>query len=183
MRIAAYIRISTEEQNIEMQLADLHTHAGEITDFIDEGFSGSLRSRPALDRTMTAVRNHEFDAVLVWKFDRFARSTTHLLTALEEFDALGVQFISHMDKMDTSTPAGKLVFSIMASVAQFERDLIRERTISGIRHAQSKGIVCGRTAAVEVTSTQVKELRNSGMSLMAISKQLGIGYGTVRERL
>jgi len=109
-------------------------------EYVDQGFSGAKESRPALDELMRDVERgyRHFDAICCWKFDRFARSTKHLLKALETFQTLGINFISLTESVDTSTPYGKLVFTILAAVAELERSLIAERIRNGMRKRGAK---------------------------------------------
>lgn len=131
---------------------------------------------------MDDARKRKFDAIVVWKFDRFARSTKHLLAALEEFRSLGIQFVSYQENMDTSSPLGQALFTIVSAVAQLERDLIRERVSAGIRNAQANGKRLGRpTCAVD--RDRILQLRMEGQSLRQVAASLGVGYGTVRSRL
>src|ERR1019366_174828 len=138
MRAAIYARVSTTEQSTELQLRDLRHYATArgivANEYVDTGFSGAKQSRPALDRLMEDGRKRRFDCVLVWRFDRFARSTKHLLLALEEFRSLGIQFISYQENIDTTSPLGQALFTIVSAVAQLERDLIRERVRAGLRN-------------------------------------------------
>ena len=119
---------------------------------------------------------------MVWRFDRFARSTKHLLAALEEFRSLGIQFISYQENMDTSSPLGQALFTIVSAVAQLERDLIRERVTAGIRNARANGKKLGRPTS-GVNREQILHLKNEGQSLRQIAASLGVGYGTVRSRI
>jgi DNA invertase Pin-like site-specific DNA recombinase len=119
---------------------------------------------------------------VVWRFDRFARSTKHLLLALEEFRSLGIQFTSYQENIDTTSPLGQALFTIVSAVAQLERDLIRERVSAGIRHARACGKQLGRPRRV-VNHDEVRRLRSEGASLRQIADALGVGYGTVRVRL
>src|ERR1700730_14106605 len=138
-KVALYARVSTSNhrQDPEMQLRELRDYcqrrgfeiAGE---YIDSGICGSHESRPALDRLMLACRKRLVDAVVVYRYDRFARSLRSLVNALEEFRVLGIEFVSLHENVDTSTPNGRLVFGIFASIAEFERELIRDRVRSGI---------------------------------------------------
>ena len=142
MKTAAfYARVSTPEQNCDLQLDELRRYAGQrfsrVFEFVDIGVSGTQRRRPQLDALMQGARKRLFDAVVVWKFDRFGRSLKHLLDSLEEFHALGIDFISLTEGIDTTTPTGQLLFGIFGAVAQFERDLIVERVRAGIAHARS----------------------------------------------
>jgi DNA invertase Pin-like site-specific DNA recombinase len=131
---------------------------------------------------MEDARKRSFDAIVVWRFDRFARSTKHLLLALEEFRSLGIQFISYNENIDTSSPLGQALFTIVSAVAQLERDLIRERVSAGIRNARAKGMRFGRPMRA-VDPDRIRQMRAEGHSLRQIAEQLGVGYGTVRERL
>jgi DNA invertase Pin-like site-specific DNA recombinase len=116
--------------------------------------------------------------VIVWKFDRFARSVSHLLRALETFQALGIHFVSLSESLDTSTPAGKMVFTVLGAVAELERSLIVERVKAGLRNARAKGRKLGRPR-IAVDATSVAELRAAGLSRPKIAPALGVGVGTV----
>jgi DNA invertase Pin-like site-specific DNA recombinase len=187
MRIGIYARVSTKDQSCELQLRDLRTYCAArgfsvMREYVDVGESGAKASRPQLNELMAAARKRQLDAVLVWRFDRFARSTKHLLLALEEFRPLGIQFISYQENMDTSSPLGQALFTIVSAVAQLERDLIRERVSAGIRNARACGKQLGRPRRT-VNREDLIRLRADGASLRQISEKLGIGYGTVRLRL
>ena len=151
-KVAIYARVSTKDQSCAMQLSDLERMA-EARDFhvvaryVDQAVSSAKDIRPELARLMTGARRGEFHAVLVWKFDRFARSLKELVNALEEFGALGVDFVSHQEAIDTSTPIGKMLFSVIGAMAEFEREIIRERVAAGIRHARECGVKLGRPRA------------------------------------
>ena len=187
MRIGIYARVSTKDQSCEMQLRDLRSYCAArefdlVGEYVDVGQSGVKDSRPELNRLMGDARKRQFDAIVVWRFDRFARSTKHLLLALEEFRSLGIQFISYQENMDTSSPLGQALFTIVSAVAQLERDLIRERVSAGIRNAQANGKKLGRPKSA-VDRERILELRAEGHSLRQIAAKLGVGYGTVRARL
>lgn len=182
-RIAIYARVSTRNgQNTEMQLEELRAYcsrrgwelAGEYT---DNGISGAREQRPALDRLLADCRRRLVDAVVVYRYDRFARSLRQLVNALEEFRGLGIDFISLHESVDTSTPNGRLVFGIFASIAEFERELIRERVKSGIQAARAKGKRLGRPA-VAVDAAAVAAMRSAGHSWRSVASALGIGVGT-----
>ena len=186
MKAALYARVSTTNgQDPEMQLRELReycqrrgwTMAGE---YVDVGVSGSKDSRPELNRLMQAAKQREFDAVLVWKLDRFGRSLRHLVNALAELEALGVTFVSLKDNLDLSTPAGRLMFQIIGAMAEFERSLIVERVRAGLRNARAKGKTLGRPRR-RVDRAQVARLRASGQSWNKISKALGISRGTAER--
>ena len=187
MRAAIYARVSTKDQSCEMQLRDLRAYCTArgytlTAEYVDIGQSGAKDSRPQLNELMAAARKRKFDSILVWRFDRFARSTKHLLLALEEFRTLGVQFISYQENMDTSSPLGQALFTIVSAVAQLERDLIRERVSGGIRNARACGKQLGRPRRI-VNSDEIVRLKTAGHSLRQIADKLGVGYGTVRLRL
>jgi DNA invertase Pin-like site-specific DNA recombinase len=187
MRIAIYARVSTKDQSCELQLRDLKSYCVArgfdlVREYVDVGQSGAKDSRPELNKLMDEARKRQFDAIVVWRFDRFARSTKHLLLALEEFRALGIQFISYQENIDTSSPLGQALFTIVSAVAQLERDLIRERVSAGIRNARANGKKLGRPMRV-VDRGRILQMRAEGQSLERIAEKLGIGYGTVRERL
>jgi len=186
-KVAVYGRVSTKDQNPESQLLDLRKYVKlrgwEIyQEYVDRGVSGAKESRPALDNLMKDARKRKFDILLVWKFDRFARSTKHLVTALEELEGLGIDFCSYEDSIDTSTNHGKLVFTIMGAIAEFERSLIRERVLAGIRRAKENGIRLGRPP-LEVDIGKMKELALYGNSIREIAKQMGISKSLVHKTL
>ncbi len=134
-RVALYARVSTTEQSTDSQLLDLRRYVRErgwdiFKEYVDEGISGTKDSRPALNELMNDAKKRRFDVVLVWRFDRFARSTRHLINALEEFKNLGIDFVSFQENIDTSSPLGSAIFTIISAVAQLERDIIAERVRS-----------------------------------------------------
>jgi DNA invertase Pin-like site-specific DNA recombinase len=187
MKIAIYARVSTigHGQDTGMQSKDLQEFCKlrefQVFDsYIDEGVSGSKDSRPELNRLMADARKRRFDAVLVWKLDRFGRSLKHLVNALAEFQALGIAFISYKESLDMTTPAGRLMFGVIAAMAEFERDLICERTKAGVAFARSKGTHIGRPR-LNVHPSEVARLRASGHSLRAVGRSLGISEGSVRR--
>jgi DNA invertase Pin-like site-specific DNA recombinase len=183
---ALYARVSTSEQSCDLQLADLRRYADQrfavIREYIDVGISGTQRHRPQLDALMKDAHKRHFDAVLVWKFDRFARSVKHLVDSLQEFRALGIDFISFTEGIDTTTPSGELLFYIMGAVAQFERDLIAERVRAGIAHAKATGKRIGRPPA-EIDVEQVCQLRAQNLSLRKIARVLDVPVSRVRRAL
>src|ERR1700682_5293240 len=179
MKVAIYARVSTANngQDPEMQARELReyserrgwTVAGE---YVDIGISGTKEKRPELDRLMADAHRRRFDCVVVWKFDRFARSVSHLLRALETFKAQGIAFISFSEQLDTSTPAGKLVFTVLGAVAELERSLIVERVKAGLRNARAKGKKLGRPR-VYPDSHRIATLRAEGLSWAKIAERLG----------
>jgi len=184
-RVALYVRVSTGEQNADLQLNELTDYAGfrkwEIVESYADKMSGAKDRRPALDRLMADARCGRFDAVAVWRFDRFARSTSHLLRALEEFAALNIDFVSLKESIDTSTPTGKMIFTVLAAVAELERSTIRERVIAGQRAAKRRGVRFGRPT-VEVDTDRVLKLRKDGLSWRDISTLVGVPKDTLIRR-
>jgi DNA invertase Pin-like site-specific DNA recombinase len=183
-RVALYARVSTSDQSPESQLRDLRQYATarglEILEYVDTGFSGAKQNRPALDRLMEDGRKRRFDCILVWRFDRFARSTKHLLLALEEFRSLGIQFISYQANIDTTSPLGQALFTIVSAVAQLERDLIRERARAGLRNARAKGKKFGRPR-VQVDALRVAALRSDGISWSQVCRTLNVSKGSAQR--
>jgi DNA invertase Pin-like site-specific DNA recombinase len=187
MRLGIYARVSTKDQSCEMQMRDLRAYCAArgftiSREYIDIGQSGVKDSRPQLNELMADARKRKFDSILVWRFDRFARSTKHLLLALEEFRSLGIQFVSYQENIDTTSPLGQALFTIVSAVAQLERDLIRERVSAGIRNARACGKALGRPRRI-VSQDEIVRLKAEGISLRQIAAKLGVGYGTVRLRL
>jgi DNA invertase Pin-like site-specific DNA recombinase len=186
-RAVIYARVSTLRQDESLQLADLRQLAKRhewdiVTEYIDRGVSGSKESREELDKLMKDATRKKFDVVMVWKFDRFARSMKHLVTALEQFRVLGIDFVSHQEAVDTATPMGTAMFGMIAVMAQFERELIRERVRAGLENAKRKGVQLGR----HETRFDVEEailLRKEGVSWGEISKRLGVSKTVVYRRL
>jgi len=187
-KAALYARVSTKNgQDPETQLIALREYAQArgfeiVNEYVDVGISGSKETRPSLDRLMTDARKRRFDAVLVARFDRFARSTRHLVRALEEFNALGVDFISLNESIDTSTPMGKMVFTVIAAVAELERSIIRERVVMGLQRARAQGRQLGRPRAI-TCEDQLLKLSEQGLSSRQIAKQLSLSPSTVLRRL
>jgi len=176
MKIAVYGRVSTNKQECETQLRDLREYAAQrgfevIEEYVDR-LTGMKDSRPALNRLMLDAKQRKFDAVLVWKLDRWGRSLQHLVNSLAELQALGVQFISFRDGLDLTTPAGRLQFHTIAAMAEFERSLIVERIKAGLRRARREGKQLGRPVA-DVDMSKVRKLQASGMSLRAIAATVG----------
>ena len=187
MKIALYARVSTEGQDPEVQLAALRAHATQrgweiVEEFVDHGFSGAKERRPALDRLMKAIWTGRFQAVLVWRFDRFARSVKHLLTALEQFRSLHVNFISLQEQFDTSTPIGHAMFTIIGAMAQLERDIIRERVKAGLAQARAEGVRLGRPT-VRIDPAELALLQGQGLSLPEMARRLRCSRSTVKRRL
>jgi DNA invertase Pin-like site-specific DNA recombinase len=185
-QVALYARVSTlNNQDPEMQLAELREYAARrgweiVEEFTDQGVSGSKESRPALNRLMADACRRRFDAVLVWKIDRFGRSLKHLVNSLAELAALGVAFISLRDNLDLSTPSGRLMFQIIGAMAEFERALIQERVRAGLRNARAKGRRLGRPRVI-VDTFQIVSLRSQGRSWAQITDDMGVSKGTAQR--
>jgi DNA invertase Pin-like site-specific DNA recombinase len=189
MRTVLYARVSTlnNGQDVSMQVREFEEFCASrkwtIADrYIDSGISGSKDSRPELNRLMADAKRRKFDAVVVYRFDRFARSTRHLVNALAEFNALGIQFISMHEGVDTTTPNGRLIFGIFASIAEFERDLIRERVRSGIANRKAKGLRTGRRPA-KIDLDRLRQLRAEGKTVRHIAQALGHSRSLVHKTL
>ena len=188
-RVALYARVSTngKGQDVNLQLKDLQEYAEArgwqvFQEYVDDGISGRKDSRPSLDCLMNDAKKKRFDVVAVWRFDRFARSTRHLVTALEEFRHLGIDFVSYRENIDTSSPMGKAMFTIAGAFAELEADLIKERVRAGIAHAKAKGVRVGRPPA-KADARQLQELRDNGLPIRAIAEQTGLSKSLVHKTL
>jgi len=182
---AVYARVSTLHggQDSSMQTRELTEYCQRrgwavYDTYVDDGFSGKKDSRPQLNRMMRDAHARRFDVVICWRFDRFSRSVSHLCRALETFHALDIQFVSMIEQVDTTTPTGKLVFTILGAVAEGERNLIAERVRSGLRNARAKGKILGRPKK-DVDVSRIKTLRASGTSWRKIANTMGLSVGTV----
>lgn len=177
-RVIIYARVSTREQNVDMQIIDLRQYAKArklkiVHEYVDYA-SGAKSDRENYRKLFDDVRKRKTDIVLVWKFDRFARSTRELINALEEFNNLGVDFISYKENIDTSTPAGKILFTMISAFAEFERAIIRERVIAGMEKAKARGARIGRPKIPPFTIEKVLEMKEHGNSYKEIIKKLKI---------
>jgi len=189
-RVAIYARVSTGEQSPEAQLRELRVYAEHrgfhiSREYVDQA-SGDVRKRrraPEFEALMADARRRRFDCVLVWKYDRFARTLGALITALQEFRDLGVDFISHTQAIDTTTPMGRLFFHVIGSFAEFERDVIVERVKVGLANARAKGKRLGRPVKDASAAARVAALRADGMSLRAIAAAEGLSASGVRKML
>jgi DNA invertase Pin-like site-specific DNA recombinase len=177
-RTALYLRVSTADQKPDLQYDGLRGYAERagldvVRDYCDVAVSGRREGRPQLNALMAAARNREIDCVLVWKFDRFARSTRHLLMALEEFDHLGVRFASVQDQIDTSSPMGRAMFTIIGAMAELESSLISERVTAGMRAAQVRGRHLGRPATLPRVVGEIEALATStDLSIRQIHEEI-----------
>jgi len=186
-RVAIYARVSTKDQDPTSQLLDLRRYCEQreweiLHEFVDIGFSGSKDNRPQLNALMDLARKRKIDLVLVFRFDRFARSTVHLLRSLEEFRQLGIGFTSYQENIDTSSPLGQAMFTIVAAIAQLEKSILVERVNAGLRKAKEMGKAIGRPR-VALDKTKLMELKARGLSMDAIGASLGVSAATVCRTL
>jgi DNA invertase Pin-like site-specific DNA recombinase len=189
MRAAIYARVSTigHGQSPEMQLNELREQCLRrgwqiVGEYVDSGISGAKDRRPELDRLMQDAHKRKFDVLTVWKFDRFARSVSHLLRALDTFRILGVEFVSLSESLDTATPAGRMVFTVLGAVAELERSLIAERVRAGLRNARAKGVKLGRPV-MRLDRARIMRLKADGRSLREIANELGCSHALVHKSL
>ena len=189
MRAAIYARVSTTNhgQDPQLQTREMREYCErrgwQISgEYVDVGISGSKDSRPELNRLMADAKQRRFDAVCVWKLDRFGRSLRHLVNALADLESLGVSFTSIKDNLDLSTPSGRLMFQIIGAMAEFERSLIQERVKAGLRNARAKGKTLGRPRVV-VDAAQIAHLRSQGRSVREIAEELGYSRSLVHKTL
>jgi len=192
MRAAIYARVSTSDQNNAIQIRELTDYVQrrgwQLAGIYQDQMSGAKASRPGLDRLVADARVRRFDAVLVWKLDRFGRSLVRCVSGIQELASLGVRFIATSQGLDTdeSNPASKLLLHILAAVSQFERELIRERVSAGMRAAQARGTRSGKPIGRPrriFDREQVRELRKNGIAIDAIARQMKLGVGTVLRAL
>ena len=188
MRVITYSRVSTDDkgQNPEVQTAELRRYCSArgwqlVEEIVDHGFSGGTDRRPGLSRLMAAVRSREVDAVIVVKLDRLFRSLKHLVHTLDDFQTLGVTFVAVKDNVDYSTPSGRFFVQILGSLAEFEKSLLRERTMMGLAHARSVGKTLGRPRITN--DDAIIELARRGLSYRAIQNQLKVSAGAVWRAL
>ena len=188
-RVGLYARVSTHNgQDVELQLEELrqvaHQRGWEVVEeYVDEGISGAQENRPALDRMMEAARMGKLDIIVVWKLDRLGRSLQHLLTLLDELTGFGIEFVSLRDTgIDTTSPTGRLLFQLLGAFAEFERSLIQERVIAGVRRAQAQGTHCGRPK-VDLDLRPAIALLDQGRGLKQVAAILRTNRSTLRRRL
>jgi DNA invertase Pin-like site-specific DNA recombinase len=186
-RTAIYARVSTvgNGQSPEMQVRELREYCQrrgwQVADeYVEVGISGAKDRRPQLDRMMADAHKRRFDIVAVWRFDRFARSVSQLLRALDTFRVLGIEFVSLSESLDTATPAGRMVFTVLGAVAELERSLVAERVRAGLRNARAKGKRLGRPRVI-VDAARIGRLRKQGLSWATICDETGLSRGTAQR--
>ncbi|MFO1519821.1 MAG: recombinase family protein [bacterium] len=187
-KVGIYCRVSTTDQSIDSQLLSLRDYCKArgfeiFKEYIDQGVSGAKDSRPALNQMMDEAKKRKFDAILVYRFDRFARSSRHLILALEEFKSLGIDFISYSENMDTGSPLGKAIFTIVGAMAELERNIIVERVKAGLRAAKAKGKSLGRPKGTNMDLGRLLALRNKGMSFRKIANETGYSKSAIAGAL
>jgi len=182
IRVALYSRVSTEGQNADGQESEMKEYAKnrgwEVTKIYRDKMSGAKNSRPALDEMMADAQKRVFRVALVFRFDRFARSVSHLLQALETFRGLGIEFVSISEQLDTSTPTGKMVFTVLGAVAELERSLIVERVRMGLRNARKKGKRLGRPPIRQLIPAELAKVRADRATGKFSFRKLAAKYGT-----
>ena len=191
MRAALYARVSTTDQAPENQLAALRAFAAargwQAVEHVDHGVSGAKERRPALDVMMAAAHKRQLDAIVCVRLDRLARSTHHLLTMARELEALGVDLVATDQAVDTTTPAGRLLFTVLGAIAEFERDLIRDRVMAGLERARRRGTKSGRPIGRPrvnpVDADEARLLLADGHSLRAVARKLSVHPQYVRRAL
>jgi DNA invertase Pin-like site-specific DNA recombinase len=182
-KVALYVRVSTPDQHVESQLYDLRELASQrgfevVHEYEDRGISGTKARRPGLDALMADARRKKFSAVAVAAFDRIARSTKNFLQIIDEFDSLGIEFVSRRENIDTSGPMGRLFLTLISAIAELEKSIVVERVKSGIRRAKLEGRQIGR-ARLDVDRERVVNDRRSGMSLTQVAKLHNISRASV----
>src|SRR6266436_4172621 len=183
-RAVLYSRVSTlyHGQDPEVQSREIREYCQRrgwplVGEYVDIGISGAKERRPQLDRLIADAHKRKFEVIVVWKFDRFARSVSHLLRALENFRSLGVEFVSLSEQVDTGTPTGKMIFTVLGAVAELERSLIAERVRAGLRNARAKGRKLGRPRKI-ASPDAITRLRSEGASWREVGRALGVSPAT-----
>lgn len=185
LKTALYVRVSTHDQNSELQRNELTAYAKNrglsINLIFEDRMSGTHTQRPQFQAMLAAAHRREFDILLVWKLDRFGRSLKDVITHLTALQELGISFVSLSDQIDFSTSSGRLMLHLLASFAEFEASLIRERVRAGIANAKRKGTKLGRPVATD--PKLIINLRSDGLSYSAIAKRLGVSKSLVHKTL
>lgn len=185
-KVALYFRVSTDRQVVDLQVNEVRQYARDhgfevFKEYTDHGISGSKTSRPQLNQLFKDARKGEFSIVVCWRFDRMSRSLKHLIESLEEFQNLDVDFVSVRESIDTSTPSGKVLFSVIGAFAEFEKSVLSERVKAGLVAARKRGKKLGRPKTRN--SELIRDLRQQGRSYRQISKLLGCSISTVHQEL
>lgn len=186
-KIAIYARVSTDKQTCENQLTELRATAQRmgytvVAEFLDSGISGmkTRQDRPALDSLMKSATQRKFDMIMCWSIDRLGRSLQNLVEILNELQSMKIDLFFLQQGMDTTTPSGRMIFSVFGAIGEFERNLIRERVIAGQKRAVANGVKIGRPSKMnDGMRSAIKLLRDKGMGIKQIAKELQVGIGTV----
>ena len=182
MRAAPYARVSTADQEPENQLQELRRYlqarGWTAVEYVDSGVSGAKDRRPALDQVVADARRRRFDVLVCWRLDRLGRNLKHLITLLEELQALGVVFVSLAEGIDATTPAGKLQMHILGAIAEFERERIRERVLAGLERARRDGKRLGRPRA-RVPWERLQKVH--GLPSAVAAERLGVSWSTIKR--
>lgn len=182
MRAALYARVSTFDQQPENQLEELRrfvtARGWEAKEYVDHGVSGAKTTRPALDAMMADAKRRRFDVLVCWRLDRLGRNLKHLVTMLDEVQALGIAFVSLHEGIDATTPAGRLQLHILAAIAEFERGRIQERVLAGLARARAQGVRLGRRP-LHVSADRLDAA--SHLSLRKAAVLLGVSHTVVRR--
>ena len=182
MRAAIYARVSTTDQHVENQLADLREYGERrgwtVVEYVDKGVSGAKDRRPALDDLLKAARRRRFDVLVCWRLDRLGRNLRHLILLLDELQALGIAFVTLGEGIDTSTPAGRLQLHVLSAIAEFERERVRERVLAGLARAKAQGKRLGRPRLRPLPDDVPR-----GLSVREAARLWGISKSTAARRL
>jgi DNA invertase Pin-like site-specific DNA recombinase len=186
--VGIYARVSTDKQAVDMQLVELRDFAKRsgwkiFREYMDQGYTGGNTKRPAFLEMMTDANKKKFDILLVWKLDRLSRSLRDLISTLDELGSLGIDFISYDNQLNTCTPTGKLTFQIIGAVAEFEKDIARERVMAGLANARLRGKRLGRPPIPAALYDKTKTLRQKGLSFRKIGQKLGVDVATIRKKI
>lgn len=187
LKTAIYTRISTDEkkQNIQTQLHPLQeftkARSWKVYEIYTDQASGAKEERPALKQLLSDAHKRLFDVVLVFRFDRFARSTKQLIQALETFKSLGIDFVSYQENIDTTTPAGKMMFTIISAFAEFEKEIIKERVTAGLQRAKAQGKKLGRPNIKKTDIKKIIDYTKKGVSRRNTAKKLKISKSVVQK--
>ena len=187
-KVCIYARVSTDKQTVSNQLQELHKvaerHSWEVVaEYKDRSISGAKGrdKRPQFDAMLKAANRREFDVIMSWSVDRLGRSLQHLVEFLGDIQQKGVDLYLHQQNIDTSTPSGKAMFQMVGVFAEFERAMIQERVKAGLARARKQCKVLGRPKVSESTEADIRKLRATGMGMLAIAKELGIGTSVVQR--
>lgn len=188
MKVSFYARVSTNSQEVDLQLLEIEELMKQknynlVDKYIEKGVSGAKTRRPELDRLIQDAKEHKFEILIIWRLDRLGRSLSHLIKLVEEFKSYGVKIISIKDNIDFSTAQGQLMFHLLGAMAQFERELIRERVIAGLESAKAKGKKLGREKDSDRNDTEILKLRNEGLSFRKIALKLNITHSKVQRAI